>query len=273
MLASAPTPPIPLGVHQLHVQHLLDEHAPSVELPPTFWAVEPHANAHASAISACADVGEWRGACALLQQMSELQLNISGPPLTAALRACAESHQWEQAASLLRMAWAEGAACSCAAYTHVISAAEKNGHSAEAMQIYAMAVREGAFVHWRDTDPFTIDVHSFNIEVAVCAVRYALQHEIGNYIQDDLKIIASHRASIAEAASKPALLERIEMLLSSELDPPLAFDHECQTRCDQDGCEQSCDQGCLVIQLQELFRWLTCTKPFEAYVVAIPSPE
>jgi len=142
------------------------------------------------------------------------------------------------------------------------------------MQMYATALQEGAFNHWRDADPFTIDVHHFNVEVAVCAVRFALQHEIGNYIQDDLKIVARRSGGLREAQrAKPLLLERIERLLSHEFDPPLAFDHECETTCDEEGCEQRFDQGCLVIQLQELFRWLTSTKPFEAYVVAIPPPE
>lgn len=57
------------------------------------------------------------------------------------------------------------------------------------MQTYAQGVEAGALVHWREDEPFSIDVHGFSQHSAVCAVRYALRHEIGNFMSADLKII------------------------------------------------------------------------------------
>ena len=40
--------------------------------------------------------------------------------------------------------------------------------------------------------------------------------------------------------------------------------------CDARDCTTHLNRGCLVVQLQELFRYLSETRPYETYVVTLP---
>ena len=66
---------------------------------------------------------------------------------------------------------------------------------------------------------------------------------------------------------------RIERLLAHELSPPVAFEHAQSLRCDTDGCEVNENDGCLVVRVHELFRWLASIKPFESYCITVPCPQ
>jgi hypothetical protein len=61
---------------------------------------------YGSAIAACADSGEWRGACALISELDSLGLSIAGRPLTSALRATARAEEWDATMRLRSMAMA-----------------------------------------------------------------------------------------------------------------------------------------------------------------------
>ena len=65
---------------------------------------------------------------------------------------------------------------------------------------------------------------------------------------------------------------RIERLLSSELTPPLPYERQEELRCDREGCSIHTNDGCLVVPVQDLFRWLLETKPFESYCINLPAP-
>jgi hypothetical protein len=54
-------------------------------------------------------------------------------------------------------------------------------------------------------EPFALDLHGFSEHTAACAVRYVLRYELGNYIQQDLKIVTGRgKHSLGE----PVLLSR-----------------------------------------------------------------
>ena len=101
------------------------------------------------------------------------------------------------------------------------------------------------------------------------AVRYVLQRELANYLPSDLKIITGRGLHSEDGVSR--LLPRIEQLLSQELHPPLPYDHASQLVCDESGCKMIENNGCLVVQVQELFKWLVDSKPCETYYVSIPA--
>ena len=64
---------------------------------------------------------------------------------------------------------------------------------------------------------------------------------------------------------------RIEKLLAHELTPPLPFERLERLRCDKNGCEIIQNDGCLVVSVDKLFRWLLDAKPFESYCINIPA--
>jgi hypothetical protein len=189
---------------------------------------------YGSAIAACADSGEWRGACALLSELDSLGLSIAGRPLTGALRATARAAEWDATKRLRSMAmarnvpitragcappftplitalswhtrltshisphitslcWRRVGVCApaqtCRAslptpplapahmfrYSHTIGVAVATGHNETAAQMYAVALQQGKFRHWRQDEPMTIDLHGFTQAVAVIAVRHALK--------------------------------------------------------------------------------------------------
>ena len=57
------------------------------------------------------------------------------------------------------------------------------------MELYAQAVDARLLSHWREDEPFSLDVHGMSAPTAACAVRHALRHEVGNFMSADLKII------------------------------------------------------------------------------------
>ena len=72
-----------------------------------------------------------------------------------------------------------------------------------------VAYRRHLMVCWRcphrSQEAFALDLHGFSAETAACAVRYVLANELGNYIQQDLKIITGRgKHSIGE----PVLFNR-----------------------------------------------------------------
>lgn len=74
----------PLAVAAAGYSGLLNQPAPLDATAPVY----------AAAIAACADSGEWRGACALLSEMDSRGLPIAYRPLTSALRATANAGEW-----------------------------------------------------------------------------------------------------------------------------------------------------------------------------------
>jgi len=182
-----------------------------------------------------------------------------GAPVPPTLRALADARKWEEAVSTLRSARAEGVRCDRGSYTQAIRAAGESGQTDEAMSLYALALEDGVFSHWRSDEPFTLDLDRFAAQTAACAVRHALYHEVGNFLESDLRITTGPRCTLV-----------VEKLLSEELQPPLPFRHEMHTTCDERDCMQVVDDSSLVVPLQTLFTWLTSTKPYDAFVIRIP---
>lgn len=226
--------------------------------------VYPTAVAYEAAIWACARSAEWRLACELLRDMTDRGLRTPGA-FTAAASACRAAGEWQPTRELLLRARAEGIECDRFLYMQAIDACADAAMEEEAMQLYALAVQSGAISHWLDDEPLTMDLHGFTQQTAACAVRHVLRHEIGNFMSGDLRIVtgAGHHSE----DGVPLLLPRVERVLTDEFD--LAYEHEWQQRCCEEtrNCTLQVNKGCLVVQLQELFRYLTQTKPFEMYVV------
>lgn len=226
--------------------------------------VYPTAVAYEAAIWACARSAQSRPARELLRDMTERGL-CTPAAYTAAASACRAAGEWQPTRELVLRARAEGLQCDRFLYMQAIDACADAAMMEEAMQLYALAVQSGAISHWIDKEPLTMDLHGFTQQTAACAVRHVLRHEIGNFMSGDLRIVtgAGHHSD----DGVPRLLPRVEAVLTDEFD--LAYEHEWQQRC----CEETrvvtlqVNPGCLVVQLQELFRYLTQTKPFEMYVV------
>ena len=70
---------------------------------------------------------------------------------------------------------------------------------------------------------------------------------------------------------QPARLPRIERLLTDEFQ--LRYEYDAKLVCNERDCKTFVNMGCLVVQLQELFRFLSETKPFETYVVTLPDED
>lgn len=118
-------------------------------------------------------------------------------------------------------------------------------------------------------EPFTIDLHLFSRATAVCAVRYVLQYELGNYLPSHLKIITGSGQHSVQGEAR--LLPRIERLLSKELSPPLPYEKQTRLECDANSCRVINNCGCLVVPVQALFKWLVDLRPFETYYIHVPS--
>ena len=82
----------------------------------------------------------------------------------------------------------------------------------------------------------------------------------------DLKIITG--SGQHSLGGKSLLRPRIERLLTDEFG--LRYEHEWRTECTARDCTTHVNAGCLVVQMQELFRFLAETRPFETYVVTLP---
>ena len=106
--------------------------------------------------------------------------------------------------------------------------------------------------------------------MAATAVRYCLRHEIGNFIEHDLKVITG---AGKHSEGDPVLLPTIERLLREELSPPLPFDCEWALECHERSCELLVNRGCLVVAMHDLCSWMMETKPFDTYVVYFPATD
>ena len=74
-------------------------------------------------------------------------------------------------------------------YASAISACDAAGKHDEALQLYKLGFDAKCFDHWHKDEAFSIDLHGFTQACAACAVRYVLNHELGNFLPCDLKII------------------------------------------------------------------------------------
>jgi hypothetical protein len=236
-----------------------DEEPPLVELFVT-------------AIGACADAGEWRDALKLLRELEDAGDATDLAPYTEAARACRAGGEWARAISLLNRVRERGHSMrgTVGLYSQVIGACDDAGEAAKAVEIYALGVQDKVFTHWHAGEPFSLDLHMFSQATAVSAVRYVLQHEVGNFLPADLKIITGWGKHTVEG-SVPTLLPRIERLLAQELSPPLPYEKQTSLHCDRDGCRLLENDGCLVVPVHELFRWLVDSRPFETYCINVPS--
>lgn len=236
-----------------------DEEPPLVELFVT-------------AIGACADAGEWRDALKLLRELEEAGDATDLAPYTEAARSCRAGGEWARAISLLNRVRERGHSMrgTVGLYSQVIGACDDAGEAAKAVEIYALGVQDKVFTHWHAGEPFSLDLHMFSQATAVSAVRYVLQHEVGNFLPADLKIITGWGKHTVEG-SVPTLLPRIERLLAKELSPPLPYEKQTSLHCDRDGCRLLENDGCLVVPVHELFRWLVDSRPFETYCINVPS--
>lgn len=50
-----------------------------------------------------------------------------------------------------------------------------------------------------------LDLHGFSAGMAECAVRFVLRHELGNYIQQDLKVVTGRGK---HSVGDPVLIDR-----------------------------------------------------------------
>ena len=187
----------------------------------------------------------------------------------AAMKACREGGEWRCNILLLQRARRRGVAPLVDLYAQAIGACEDAYAVDESSKLYALGVQDNVFSHWHDKEPFSLDLHGFSQACATAAVRYVLQQELGNYLPSDLKIITGRGLHSHDGVGR--LRERIETLLSEELDPPLPYERSAKLVCDQSGCDWVTNDGCLVVQVQHLFKWLVDSKPYETYYVSIPS--
>ena len=113
------------------------------------------------------------------------------------------------------------------------------------MELYAQAVDARLLSHWREDEPFSLDVHGMSAPTAACAVRHALRHEVGNFMSADLKIITGSGRHSPKGV--PLLLPRIQRLLTEEFG--LRYDFDKRLVCDARDCTTHLNRGCLVVQL------------------------
>lgn len=231
-------------------------------------AVNPPAELYGAALSACSHAAEWKGAVNLLQTMENWGLEVDGSHYTQVIRACSRAGEWERAQSLLLRARVEGRKLNRFGYSHVVDACERANQTEVAMHVYGLGVQDGAISHWLEEEPFALELHGFSEHMAACAVRYVLRYELGNYIQQDLKIVTGRGK---HSRDEPKVLQRVERLLSEELEPPLPFAMERRLECSSRDCWLNVNAGCIVVEMKDLFEWLLETRSFESYVVKIPA--
>ena len=231
---------------------------------------QPTADAFHYAMAACARAGEWAQALELLRRLrDDHDLAAESRHYEAAVRTCRAGGEVARCVPLLDAARAAGVHLDKFAYAQAIDACEEAGDADGAARLYASGVESGAFSHWRDDAPFALDLHGFSAGAAVCAVRHALRHEVGNFLQHDLKIITGRGRNSPGAT--PLLLPRVETLLRDELG--LRYDFEYEQVCDEErrDCSVRVNKGCLVVALPTLLEWLMKEKPFEQYAISLPN--
>ena len=227
------------------------------------------------AIASCADASEWKTGIELLRELERSGRVVSPSVYTEAIRGCGEGGDWSAAVALLHRARGRGdmagsRSVTVGMYASAISACDAAGKHDEALQLYKLGFDAKCFDHWHKDEAFSIDLHGFTQSCAVCAVRHVITHEVGNFIPSDLKIITG--AGKHSDGGVSLLGPRIEKLLSRELSPPLAYERAQRLHCDTDGCHVIRNDGCLVVSVQELFKWLVDAKPYESYYINLPAP-
>ena len=227
-----------------------------------------------TAFTACADSSACSDAFLLLRKYEKSSSVICTLPgiheYGEVLRACSNCGEWRRAVSLLRRARNCGLKPTPSMYANAITSCDSAGRADESVELYALAYSDKVFNHWHPSEAFSLDLHGFNAAVAACAVRYALLQEVGNFLPSDLKIITGAGRHSENGSS--VLGPRIKQLLSSELTPPLPFETQERLDCDETGCRIIKNDGCLVVPVQHLFKWLVDSRPFESYVVNIDRP-
>jgi len=210
---------------------------------------------------------EWRTS---IQQLRDIEASGQAGYIeySECMQLCRENGEWRVNIQLLHRARRREVTPLVDLYAQAIGACEDAGRVDDALQLYALALEDGAFKHWHADEPFSLDLHGFSQPCAAAAVRYVLQHELGNYIPSDLKIITGRGSHSEDGVSR--LQPRIEQLLSQELEPPLKYDFSSRLSCDQSGCSWIANDGCLVVEVHDLFKWLVESKPFQSYYVSIP---
>lgn len=222
------------------------------------------------AIDACANATQWRQSVDLLRELEASGRTATFADYDATMRACRDGGEWRVGVLLLRRARTRGdLAPMVDLYAHAIGGCEDAGKSEDGVHLYALGVEDGVFSHWHAEEPFSLDLHGFSQPTAAMAVRYVLQRELANYLPSDLKIITGRGSHSEDGVSR--LLPRIERLLSDELDPPVPFDHAEKLICDATGCKTVRNDGCLVVQVQDLFQWMVHSKQCDSYYVSIPA--
>ena len=243
------------------------------DAPPPRTGVGERVPVHAlflGAMEACVEAGQLREALGLLDS-----LEASGRPggtseYSAVMRGCWKARDWSSAVELVHRARSGGRATTCTigVYALAIAACEDAGKDDDALSLYALGVEDGAFHHWHKDEPFSLDLHGFTCATAACAVRYVLTREVGNYLPSDLKIITG--AGRHSEDGNGVLAPRIQRLLEDELSPPLPYELAERLVCDSSGCRVIQNDGCLVVSVQNLFKWLVDAKPFESYYINLP---
>ena len=146
------------------------------------------------AIASCADASEWETGIELLRELERSGRVVSPSVYTEAIRGCGEGGDWSAAVALLHRARSRGdmagsQSVTVGMYASAISACDAAGKHDEALQLYKLGFDAKCFDHWHKDEAFSIDLHGFTQACAACAVRYVLNHELGNFLPCDLKII------------------------------------------------------------------------------------
>ena len=230
------------------------------------------------------------------------EIELSSAPYAEAMRACRGWGMSATIVALLHRARRRGIHCPVGMYAQAIGALDADGDLDAAMQIYTLGVEDGRLSHWHRGEPFSIDLHGFSVPCAACAVRYVLQHELGNYLPADLKIITGR--GMHSEGGEGVIMPRIERLLRHELVPPVPYEKQERLECDSSGCRIIANEGCLVVsshphpplprrlqpcthprtqprprphphlhqvRVQDLFERLVASRPYETYCITVPS--
>lgn len=207
----------------------------------------------------------WQQRLALLSEMEDAGL-AGQSAVAASVRVCRSRGEWARSAAILQRARERDVRCTVGMYSTAIAACDEAGEGAKAMELYALGVEDKIFSHWRKDEPFSIDLHLFSQPCAACAIRHVFQHELSNFLPSDLKIITG--AGQHSEGGEPLLLPRIKLLLD---EMGVSFVKQSSLSCDRDGCTVFENVGCIEIPVQDLFKWLVKSRPFETYYINLPA--
>jgi len=165
------------------------------------------------AIEACARASEWRAGIDLLRELEASGRDAGPSAYVAALRGCGLAGESSAAIALVHRARShDRAQCTVGVYSSAIEVCAEAERFDEAMELYALGVKDGTYHHWHDDEPFSLDLHGYTQAAAVCAVRHVLAHELGNYIPADLKIITGQGKHSPEGEGRYARARRCASL-------------------------------------------------------------